>query len=194
MSRWALRRALIHGFVAFHLLAIGAWAAPVASARWERLGLPQVPAFHRAVKRLLAPYAGLTGLGRQNWRMFARHPTQCSHVEAEVIFADGSGAIWTPPPARRPVRDRYYKWLENVARTRTAFLRPDAARFVARRFRDRPTSPASVTLIRRWTVLELPDPRDGSALTARLPDRLRAPEHPRSEVLFRYPVRPEDLR
>jgi hypothetical protein len=192
-------RIAIHAFVAFYLLAVSVSTIPDASQHWERLGVPWVGRLHSALKNPLMPllrFAGVT----QGWSMFSRPPRRCFHLEAEVTFADGTRTTWRAPLLNQlgqweRVRDaRFHKWVENLVAHKTDYIRPDAARYIARRFPRGANPPVAVDLVRRWADIELPTASKAGWLGTRVRDRWTPLDHAKSETLLRYAVRPADLQ
>ena len=132
--------------------------------------------------------------------MFSHPPKRCVHLEAEVTFADGTATVWKAPFVNglgaweRTLEARYRRWRDNVVGHRLEYLWPDAARHVVRQFPDRSNPPVTVHLIRRWADIALPAHSSAGLLGVRVHDRWAPLEHAKSEIFFRYRVRPDDLR
>jgi hypothetical protein len=172
------RRAIISGFIAFHLIAILCTATPPISRATTML------------KTKVEPYLLLTGL-QQVWAMFSPDPpTFANYLEAEVIYHDGHRTIWKfPLPSdsgyyRRYFLERYRKWANDYVRNDGfSGLWPDACRFIAYTNNNRAAPPDTVKLIRRW----LPIPPVDSAVPA-------GPEVWQRYAYYTCPVKAEYLR
>ena len=149
------KRIAITLFLLFHLVAITSWCLPLNSLLLDRF------------KQTIRPYIIWSGLFRA-WDMFAPDPAKVnSYVDAEVTFRDGTRQMWQLPRMNEiGLIDRYFK--ERYRKYGTEYLRmdshaalwPDAARYIARLYRNPGNPPVVVRLIREWS--EIPAPaRDG---------------------------------
>lgn len=178
-TKGGLGRAALQLFLAFHLLAIGAWVMP---------GEPS--AVRQRLVDLVQPYLAFTGLW-QYWDMFAPSPLRLvGDVVAVVRFADGREKVW-PLPGPEQVGfgklrlERWRKWRSAIRVDDNQPVWADAARFVARRHADPENPPVEVDLVRRWTELPPPGDRDHQPRVLPVPaERFR---------YFRYPVSAQDL-
>jgi len=146
----------ISAFLLFHIVAIASWCLPINSLLNDR------------IRGIVRPYILWSGLF-QAWDMFAPDPAKInSYVEAQVFFRDGSTQVWSVPRMNEiGYVDRYFK--ERYRKFSTEYLRmdshaalwPDAARYVARLYRNPSNPPVSVQLIRSWSEINPPAP-DGS--------------------------------
>jgi hypothetical protein len=172
------RRAIISGFIMFHLVAILCTAIPPIS----RLVVN--------TRDAVEPYMLLSGL-QQVWAMFSPDPpTFTNSVEAEVTYHDGRTTIWKfPIPSdygyyRRYFMERYRKWANDYVRNDNfSALWPDACRYVAYVNNTRSVPPDTIKLVRRW----LPIPPVDSAIPTTPPQWQRYAYHT-------CVVKPEDLR
>ena len=170
------KQLLINLFIGFHLIAIACWCMPIDS--------PLIP----LCRSLVRPYFLWAGLF-QSWDMFAPVPRGANtHLEATLIYRDGSRATWTYPRMEQMslkeklFKERYRKFADNLQRTDLDDLLLDAARHIAR-LNNRPHNPVkTVILIQRLSfIIPL---RDGSYI----------PEPWESHILLGYGVQPEDVR
>ncbi len=171
-------RALISGFILFHLIAIIAVSVPSVSLLLSR------------TKGATAQYLLWSGLW-QSWNMFAPQPPTFNFtLSAEVIRRSGQITWWTLPVprdsgyARQYVIERYRKWgADNLRRAGDSALWPDAARFVAHINNNRSDPPATIRLFRDWQMI---------------PPVESGPHAPRSrwyaQLFFTYAVQPRDLQ
>jgi hypothetical protein len=172
------KRAMISGFIAFHLIAIMAASFPPTSL------------FLEATKEAIKPYMLWTGLW-QTWAMFAPDPPSFNnYLDAEITYRSGHKSVWKfPVPIdygyyRRYFMERYRKWGSDYVRTdANSVLWPDAARYVAWVNNDRNDPPDTVKLVRHWSRI----PPIDSVRTA-------GPPHWDRYVYFVYAVKPGDLR
>jgi len=172
----ALVRQAVTVFVAFHIVAIALWALPVD------------PALTGLVQTVLGPYFSLVGL-RQEWSLFAPDPMiSNSYVDAQVTLGNGESQNWSFPQldglglAKRYSKARYRKYTGWLYRKPYRYAWHDAARYIARQFKDAASPPLTVRLIRHWAAI----PPPGSASEG-------SPAW-RSNVFYVYAVHPEDLQ
>jgi hypothetical protein len=171
-------RALISGFILFHLIAIIA------------VSIPSVSLVLLRTKGATTQYLLWTGLW-QSWNMFAPQPPTFNFtMSAEVIRRSGQITWWTLPVpsdsgyARQYVIERYRKWgADNLRRPSDAALWPDAARFIAHVYNSPSDPPDTVRLFREWQSI----PPIDSGPHAR-PSRWYA------KLFFTYAVQPRDLQ
>jgi hypothetical protein len=172
-------RPTTHVFILFHLVAIGLWLLPPCALRNELVSYVE-------------PYMQWSALF-QNWAMFSPNPQSDNfHLEAEVIFADGTTATWRYPrmselgTLARYQKERYRKFSEWVRQDARRALWPDLARFVARRYANPANPPRTVALARHWAMIPLPRPGSAQPLPA-------GPAEAKQFICFTYEVRSEDL-
>ncbi len=158
------------------------------------VGLHSLPSFVLRDALLVRPvvsFVNWTGLG-QYWAIFVWNaPWFTYHVEAEIVFADGSQKIWVFPSAHqmsrveRLLKGRQLSWSWHVVAYPSAW--PDTARFVARLHADDPKNPPQrVTLIQRcFTIPQVTSPKAQG-----IPKEY---QHDQRTVLFVYEVKKEDL-
>ncbi len=170
-----LKQVLLNVFIGGNLLFILVWAFPV-NARWSN-----------GTRKLIAPYMDLSGL-TQGWDLFAPEPLSMNaYLVAEIAYRDGQTRTWRfPLPQdygyyRRYFMARRMKWGADALRLdEDAALWPDAARYVARLNNLPNNPPATVTLVRHWSMIEPP-------MSGR-------PETWQQSTFFKYTVLPGDLR
>jgi hypothetical protein len=165
----------ISAFLLFHIVAITCWCIPFDSA------------LIREIRDSVRPYMLWSGLF-QSWDPFAPVPRSVNlYVEAVVIFKDGHTHTWKFPRmerlsfTERYYKERYRKFVENLAQDSHSALWPDVARYIAR-LNNSPNPPQIVMLIRYWS--EIVPQADGSY----------HPGPERAHIFFTYEVKPEDLR
>lgn len=170
-----IKRLAINIFIAFHLLAIVCWCAPL-----------NVPVLS-SCKGLIRPYFLWAGLF-QSWDMFAPVPKVANvYLEAELRYRDGSRKTWTFPRMeemslkQKLVKERYRKFADSLQHDELDDLLPDVARHVAR-LNSTPSNPVTTVILMQNYSLTIPHP-DGSYV----------PEPWQSHVLLGYGVRPQDL-
>lgn len=174
-------RNLTNGFILFHLAAFACWSNPLNKE------------FRNPFVEWIAPYMEWTGLW-QSWAMFAPDPMRVNaHLEALIIFRDGSQAIWSFPRTQkqgyleRYLKERYRKWSSDYVRVDAyGSLWPDTARFIARLHRKPENPPVEVRLIRRWMIIPPPLPGNRQVL----PKEYR---HDQSHTFFVFSPTAEDL-
>jgi len=154
------QKTVVTAFIAFHLVAIICWCAPINSLL--------VTNFNQVTR----PYMLWSGLF-QSWNMFTPDPLKLNvYVEAEVRFHDGGKRIWGFPRMDklglldRYSKERYRKFANDYLRMdANSALWPDAARYVARdaarAMADPSNPPVMVQLVRYWSQIMPPGP-DGS--------------------------------
>jgi hypothetical protein len=121
--------------------------------------------------------------------MFAPIPKGANtHIEATLIYRNGSRKIWTYPRVEqmslieRIFKERYRKFAENLQRDELDELLPDAARHIAR-LNSNPGNPVkTVILVQKVSFIVL------------RPDGAFVPEPLQPHILLGYGVQPEDLR
>ena len=172
-----MKRVVISAFLAFHIIAITSWCMPIDS--------PLRAAFTSVVR----PYLLWSGLF-QSWNMFAPTPKSVNaRIEAAVIYKDGHIRNWKFPRmeqlglVERYYKERYNKYVENLADDKNAALWPDAARHLARsNYKDASNPPQIVILAYYWSDIIPPD---------------NSSHHPQGElgkILYEYDVKPQDLQ
>jgi len=170
-----LVRPLLTLFIAFHVISIGLWALPINASL---TGLLQ---------KWIGPYFAIIGL-RQEWSLFAPDPIAAnSYVDAQVVLQNGDVRFWAFPRLaglelqERYSKARYRKFEGWIYRKRFAYAWPDAARYVARQFKDSANPPRTVRLVRHW---------------ARIPAIASQDTAPawQSTVFCIYQIQPDDLK
>jgi hypothetical protein len=170
-----MKRIAINTFLIFHLAMILCWAVPVNS----RLVTSARP--------LIAPYMAWSGL-TQGWNLFAPNPLAINtRVEAQISYHDGQTMLWNfPRPQdygyiKRYTMERIHKFtFDSLQNDKFGFLRPDAARYIARLNNTKKDDPpVSVTIISYRSAIAPP----GSG----------RPEPWVRKVVYTYSVRPGDL-
>ncbi|MBI3893013.1 MAG: hypothetical protein HY303_15955 [Candidatus Wallbacteria bacterium] len=158
-------KALLSGWLAWHLMAIALAAIPLPEPARARL-LP-----------LVKPYLLWTGCW-ELWDMFAPNPPDWNtRLEAVVTFQDGSQSTFDfarpelLPPARRFLEQLQRQWKDRLLRPEYAAALPDAAQYVARLHAAGSRRPVRVRL-RRISVSIPP------------PEAAAVPEKPRAEDLY----------
>ena len=171
-----MKRIAINTFLLFHLATIFCWALPLNS----RLVTSARP--------LIAPYMAWSGLA-QGWNLFAPNPVSMNNrIEAEITYRDGQNGVWKfPSPQnfgylKRYTLERQHKFGFDALENNTfAFLRPDAARYIARLNNTMgDNAPVTVTLVSYQSKIAPP----GSGL----------PEPWTRNVLYTYSVKAGDLK
>jgi hypothetical protein len=171
-----MKRIAINTFLVFHLATIFCWALPLNS----RLVTSARP--------LIAPYMAWSGLA-QGWNLFAPNPLAINNrMEAEITYRDGQTGLWKfPRPQdfgylKRYTLERQHKFgFDSLENNTFAYLRPDAARYIARlnnTVGDNP--PVTVSLVSYQSKIAPP----GSGL----------PEPWTRKVLYTYSVKAGDLK
>jgi hypothetical protein len=166
----------INIFLVFHIFAISCWCLPMAN--------PFVQVCRNAVR----PYFLWTGLF-QSWDMFSPQPeTTNSHLEAIILYKDGSTQIWSFPRmdllslSERYSKERYRKFVEVLLDDKNSVLWPDVARYVARMPGIRAGNPQKILLLAKWSTIVYHD--DGTFTRSPLDEN----------VFYRYDVKPGDLQ
>jgi hypothetical protein len=171
-----MKRIAINTFLVFHLATIFCWALPLNS----RLVTSARP--------LIAPYMAWSGLA-QGWNLFAPNPLAINNrMEAEITYHDGQTGLWKfPSPQdfgylKRYTLERQHKFgFDSLENNTFAYLRPDAARFIARLNNTKGDNPPdTVTLVSYQSKIAPP----GSGL----------PEPWTRKVLYTYSVKAGDLK
>jgi hypothetical protein len=132
---------LISVFILFHLIAITCWAVPV---NWWLLV---------AVRQITTPYMLWTGLF-QSWDMFAPNPMPANTYFKAVVITKNHVRVWDFPRmdelslGERYRKERYRKFLENIAVEQNAAVLPDVVRHIARFYDDPSDPPQKVMLVR----------------------------------------------
>lgn len=171
-----IKRIAINLFLIFHLTTIFCWAIPLNT----RLVY--------GVKPYIAPYMVWSGLA-QGWNLFAPNPLGINNrMEAQITYSDGEVCIWKfPQPQdygyfKRYFFERPHKFsLDALMNDKTGYLRPDAARYIARvNYTKSDNPPAKVTLVAYHSKIA--------------PPNSRLPEPWTSNVLYTYAVKPGDLK
>jgi hypothetical protein len=171
-----VKEAALSLFVLFHAGAILFRAMP-----------PVIPALQK-MNSFTRPDMVVAGLS-QKWNLFAPNTyTENIYVNAAVTLRNGQTKIWAP---QRPIMlgyiDRYFKaHYRKFLDERLPFhahVWPDSARYIARLYRNEPSPPTIVRLIRH--SFPIPAPFQGA---------LAESSAPMSKVLFVYSVAPNDLK
>jgi hypothetical protein len=171
-----MKRIIINLFLIFHLTTILCWAVPLNTRLVYNM------------KPLIAPYMVWSGLA-QGWNLFAPNPLAMNNrMEAQVTFKDGQTAIWRfPQPQDYGYFKRYYMErphkfsLDSLMNDKTGFLRPDAARYIARENNTMPNNPP-VKIVLVTYKSKIPPPSS------------KLPEGWKTQTLFAYAVQPGDLK
>jgi len=171
-----LTRPLVTLFILFHLVFIAVWALPLSNS------LTHLP------RKFISPYFSWLGL-HQEWALFAPNPIAAnSYVNAQVTLENGDLRTWDFPQLEklgfkeRYSKARYRKYVGWLYRRGFNYAWPDAARYIARQFKDSAIRPRTVKLIRHWALIP--------------PITLADDSQPiwRSTVFFVYQVQPGDLQ
>jgi hypothetical protein len=171
------RRILINAFLLFHIVAITCWCIPLNSTLLSEC------------RALIRPYMLWSGLF-QTWNMFAPVPKRLNaYIEASVILTDGQVQTWPFPRMEklgyfeRYRKERYNKFAENLREDAKSGLWPDAARYVARLYKNPSNPPKIIVFVRYW-----------SEIRRAAWNGFEIPEEWHQHVFFEYDVQPEDLR
>ncbi len=141
----------VNCFIIFHIFAVTTWL------------LPPCP-FKQATFLLVTPY--MAGLGLwQTWSVFAPDPkTWTAYLTARVTLQNGEQREWEFPRLEkldyvtRVFKDKYRKWANDcVNDTKNSKVWPDTCKYIARQFTDKDNPPVSVSLIRHWQYMNLPE-------------------------------------
>jgi hypothetical protein len=171
-----MKRIAINTFLVFHLATIFCWSLPLNS----RLVTSARP--------LIAPYMAWSGLA-QGWNLFAPNPLALNNrVQAEITYQDGQKGFWkfkNPQDygyLKRYTLERQHKFgFDSLENNTFAYLRPDAARYIARLNNTMANNPpVTVALVSYQSRIAPP----GSGL----------PEPWTSKVLYTYSVKAGDLK
>ena len=133
-------RDAISGFILFHLIAITCWAVPV---NW----LPVI-----VVRQIVRPYMLWTGLF-QSWDMFAPNPVSTNTYFKAVVITQHHVHVWDFPRmeelsfGQRYQKERYRKFLENMALDQNAAVLPDVVTHIARFYNNPSDPPQKVMLV-----------------------------------------------
>ena len=172
-----MKRIAINTFLVFHLATIFCWALPLNS----RLVTSARP--------LIAPYMAWSGLA-QGWNLFAPNPLAMNNRMRgrNHLSATAKQDFWKfPSPQdfgylKRYTLERQHKFgFDSLENNTFAYLRPDAARYIARlnnTMADNP--PVTVALVSYQSKIAPP----GSGL----------PEPWTRKVLYTYSVKAGDLK
>jgi hypothetical protein len=131
-----MKRIAINTFIIFHLATILCWSMPVNSRLFT------------GARPLIAPYMVWSGLA-QGWNLFAPNPLAMNlRLEVEVTHQDGQMSVWKfsrPEDVgyiKRYTLERQHKFsLDALQNDKLAYLRPDAARYIARLNNNNPSNP-----------------------------------------------------
>jgi hypothetical protein len=171
-----MKRMAINLFLIFHLAVIFCWAMPVNSR------------LVTGVRPLIAPYMVWSGLA-QGWNLFAPNPLGMNlRMEVEITYQNGQTSLWKFP---RPqdygyikmyTLERQHKFsLDSLQNDKLGYLRPDAARYIARLNNTQENNPpATITFVSYQAKI----PPPGSA----------KPEPWTRKVIYTYSVLPRDLK
>ncbi len=171
-----MKRIAINTFLVFHLATIFCWSLPLNS----RLVTSARP--------LIAPYMAWSGLA-QGWNLFAPNPLALNNrMQAEITYQDGQKGFWkfkNPQDygyLKRYTLERQHKFgFDSLENNTFAYLRPDAARYIARLNNTMANNPpVTVALVSYQSKIAPP----GSEL----------PEPWTSKVLYTYSVKAGDLK
>jgi len=171
-----MKRIIINLFLIFHLTTIFCWAIPLNT----RLVY--------GVKPMIAPYMIWSGLA-QGWNLFAPNPMASNNrMEAQITYGDGQTAIWkfAQPQDygyfKRYFLERPHKFsLDALVHDKLGYLRPDAARYIARENNTKPNNPPVKVVLTGYESKIAP------------PNSVQ-PQPWKSKVLFTYTVQPGDLK
>ena len=154
--------------------------------------LPVSPLRAALLIRPVVNYLGFLEFSH-TWGPFSPDPRFPSrHMEAEVIFKDGSIKIWYfPRMSRMSILERIVKmrqgiWEEKM-QTIPAFY-PDIARYIARLYANPNNPPRTVTFVEYKSDTPAPIPGDYQPIPKEYPHVTRLPP------FFVYKVLPEDMR
>jgi hypothetical protein len=169
-------RIVVSSVIVFYIAAQALWMMP--STRFRDL-----------LFNPISPFLSYTGLW-QIFAVFSPDPRSTNiYLSAVVTGADGSARYVEYPRQNRLDlwdrirKERFRKFgLDNLYWDAHRVLWEDAARYVARQFRER--SPVMVSLQRHWH--NIPSPEQG--LGKPLPDAFE------TSTFFVYQVKPEDLK
>jgi hypothetical protein len=128
----------------------------------------------------------------QSWALFVSPHMVNYYMTAMVKFRDGTVQTWEfPRPEKmgyleRMFKERYRQWgVDALNSDAESYLRPDAARYIARLHNTDPNNPpVRVCIIRHWTYIPPPEEGLGKPLPA---------EEDGQEVIFDTDVQPGDL-
>lgn len=106
----------------------------------------------RQAGRAANPFLEVTALS-QRWDLFAPNPrTATLGLEAHLLYADGSRAVWTPPTGDEVIGQyrayRWRKWMTIVVSASQSELWPATARWIADQNKRDGKRPVEVELVR----------------------------------------------
>lgn len=165
-------------FLVWHFTGVTLWICPPSPLQ-EQLIQPFIW------------YVNYFGLW-QNWSVFVSPRTINYYLTAFIRFKDGTERTWEfPRPEKLGIvekmfKERYRQWGTDAVNDDTEpYLRPDAARYIARLHNSDPANPpVGVALIRHWTYI--PPPEEG--LGKPLPD-----DDDGQDVIYEAEITPGDL-
>lgn len=169
-------RIIVSSLIALYIVAQALWMMP--SSRFRDL-----------LFNPISPFLSYTGLW-QIFAVFSPEPRYTNlYLSAVVTCADGSAQYFEYPRNdkmgiwERIRKERFRKFgLDNLYWDGHRVLWTDAARYVARQFRQR--SPVMVSLQRHWHYIPAPAQGLGKPL----------PQSFQTSTFFVYQVKPEDLQ
>jgi hypothetical protein len=141
-------RAVISGIIIFILAALVA------------ANIPQTSYLQKKLNSFVLPVRDSVGLD-QTWSVFAPDPRRETYaLEADLTYTDGTTERWLVPtgdPFISAYRTYHWqKWSEYARADDRAYLWEPFAAWVARTHNSASRHPVSVTLVRRWYVLNPP--------------------------------------
>jgi hypothetical protein len=171
-----MKRIAINIFLVFHLTTIFCWAIPLNTR------------LITSTRPVIATYMTWSGLA-QGWNLFAPNPLAINNrMEAEISYRDGQAEVWKfPRPQdfgylKRYTLERQHKFgFDSLENNSLAYLRPDAARYIARLNNTKGNNPpVTVSLVGYQSKIAPP----GSQL----------PEPWTRKVIYTYSVKAGDLQ
>ena len=136
--------------------------------------LPSSCALHASLKQGVDPLVDMTGLWQGSWTLFAPNvDKQNVRLEAEVLFSDGTRALWRSPDWprlsgwQRFVLFRHQEYYDNIRFERSRSVWPTLAQHIARTVTARNSSAVAdgsaasvvrVTLMRSWADIPKLEP------------------------------------
>lgn len=173
-----MREPIILLMLAWHFSGIVLWCSPECPLR-DRLITPFVS------------YLNFFGLW-QGWQVFEKPRLYNGYLTALVTFSDGTQRTWNFPRMEKlgliekMFKEKYRRWTNDcVSDESKPYLWPDAARYIARLYRDPVNQPVSVSIIRHWVWI--PPPEKG--LAKELPE-----QDDGQNVLYTGQISAEDLK